>query len=79
MDWRITCGFSNVIDVGAIGSKGGLFLGWKDNSLTTLRSFSNYHIDAYIQDNEIVETWYPFVFYENPEDWSRRLSWEILR
>lgn len=42
---RLKCGFENGIDIGAIGSKGGLSLGWKGNSLIWLKSYSYYHID----------------------------------
>lgn len=52
---RRKCRFGNVIDVVAIDSKGGLLLGWKDNSLVTLRNFSQHHIDVDIKDNEIEE------------------------
>ncbi|KAA3487995.1 reverse transcriptase [Gossypium australe] len=47
---RKSCGYGNGIDVGALGSKGGLSLGWKDNYLVTLRSFSQYHIDMMRRD-----------------------------
>lgn len=49
---RRKCGFENGIDVRAIGLIRGLSLGWKGNFLVTLWSFSYYHIDVDIQDNE---------------------------
>ncbi|KAG8475094.1 hypothetical protein CXB51_032030 [Gossypium anomalum] len=49
---RLKCDFENGIDVGAVGSKGGLSLEWKENSLVSLRSFSSFHIDVEIHDNE---------------------------
>lgn len=49
---RLKCGFENGIDVGAVGSKGGLSLGWKENSLIRLKSFSSFHIDVDVQDVE---------------------------
>lgn len=49
---RLKCGFENGIDVRAIGTKGGLSLGWKGNSLVQLKSFSLFHIDVEIHDNE---------------------------
>ncbi|KAK8286920.1 hypothetical protein V6Z12_D07G023200 [Gossypium hirsutum] len=49
---RLKCGFENRIDIGAVGSRGGLSLGWKGNSLVSFRSFSSFHIGFEIHDNE---------------------------
>ncbi|XP_016681365.1 uncharacterized protein [Gossypium hirsutum] len=49
---RQKCGFANGIDIGAIGSKGGLPLGWNGNALIKLRSFSSFHIDVEVHDLE---------------------------
>ncbi|KAA3468551.1 endonuclease/exonuclease/phosphatase family protein [Gossypium australe] len=69
---RLKCGFENGIEVGAIGSKGGLSLGWKGNFLVCLKSFSSFCIDAEIHDNECGEVW-------NPDDRGRSASWDLLR
>ncbi|MBA0728204.1 hypothetical protein Golax_001125, partial [Gossypium laxum] len=42
---RRSCGFQNGIDVEAEGSRGGLYLAWKEEINVTLRSFSMNHID----------------------------------
>lgn len=76
---RRKCGFRNGIDVGAIGSRGGLSLGWKENSLFNLRSFTNHHIDAHIHDNESGETWRIMGFYDNLDERHRSSSWELLK
>lgn len=47
---RLKCGFSNGIDIGAVGSKGGLSLGWNVNDLISIKSYSSSHIDAMILD-----------------------------
>ncbi|KAA3490036.1 BEACH domain-containing lvsC [Gossypium australe] len=49
---RLKCGFENGIDIGAMGSRGGLSSGWKGNSLVSLKSFSSFHIDVEIHDND---------------------------
>ncbi|KAA3467762.1 reverse transcriptase [Gossypium australe] len=76
---RQKCGFVNGIDIGAMGSKGGLSLGWKGNSLINLKSFSSYHIDVEVQDNECDTKWRLTGFYGNPEERGRRESWNLLR
>ncbi|KAA3456692.1 reverse transcriptase [Gossypium australe] len=60
---RLKCGFENGIDVGAIGSSEGLSFGWKGNSLVNFKSFSSFHIDAKIHDNECGEVWRLTGFY----------------
>lgn len=77
---RRRCEFNNEIDVGAIGTKGGLSFGWKDNnSLVTLRSFSQYHIDMNIFYTETDTSWRLTRFYGSPEENHRNLSWNLLR
>ncbi|KAH1084030.1 hypothetical protein J1N35_023791 [Gossypium stocksii] len=76
---RLKCGFENGIDIGAMGTRGGLSLGWKGNSLVYLRSFSSFHIDVDIRDNECGDFWRLTGFYGNSEEKNRRKSWELLR
>lgn len=45
---RRVFGFPNDVDVSDVGSKGGISLGWKDDSNIQLKSFSNSHIDVLI-------------------------------
>lgn len=76
---RRKCGFCNGIDNDNVGSKGGLSLGWKNNSLVSLKSYSKYHIDAYTHDNEIGDTWRFTGFYDNPNERFRYQSWDLLK
>lgn len=75
----LKCGFENRIDVGAIGARGGLSLGWKVNALVQLKSFSSYHIDVEVHDNECGDTWRLTGFYGNPDERCRAASWDLLR
>ncbi|KAA3461612.1 reverse transcriptase [Gossypium australe] len=76
---RLKCGFENGIDIGSMGSKGGLSLGWRGNSLVNLISFSSYHIDVEIDDKECGEKWRLTGFYGNPKEQGRKESWNLLR
>lgn len=53
----MNCGFENGIDIGAVGSRGGISLGWKGNALVSLKSFSSFHINVEIHNNECGDTW----------------------
>ncbi|KAK8332045.1 hypothetical protein V6Z12_A10G114500 [Gossypium hirsutum] len=76
---RLQCGFENGIEIGVIGTKGWLSLRWKGNSLVRLKSFSSFHIDVEVNDNECGEVWRLTGFYGNPDSRSRNESWNLLR
>ncbi|KAA3464506.1 reverse transcriptase [Gossypium australe] len=76
---RIKCGFENGIDIGAMGSRGGLSLGWKGNALVSLLSFSAYHIDVEINDTMCEEKWRLTGFYGNPDEKGRSALRNLLR
>ncbi|KAA3482176.1 nucleolin-like [Gossypium australe] len=76
---RIKCGYENGIDIGATGTRGGLSLGWKGNSLVNLKSFSSSHIDVEIQDCDCEVPWRLTRFYGNPTEQERMGSWHLLR
>ncbi|KAG8480478.1 hypothetical protein CXB51_024631 [Gossypium anomalum] len=76
---RLKYGFENRIDVGAVGSKDGLSLRWKENSLISLKSFSSFHIDVDVHDVECDTTWRLMGFHGNLEEKNRRESWDLLR
>ncbi|KAA3477129.1 reverse transcriptase [Gossypium australe] len=76
---RLKCGFENGSDIGAMSSKGGLSLGWKGNSLVSFKSFSSFHIDVEIQDNDCSAKWRLTRFYGNLIERDRRESWNLLR
>ncbi|KAA3475780.1 non-ltr retroelement reverse transcriptase [Gossypium australe] len=75
---RLKLGFSCGIDIGAVGSKGGLSLGWKGNSLVLLRSYSSFHIDDDITDCDYGVTWRLIGFYGNLMESLRSISWDLL-
>lgn len=62
------CGLANGINVGASGSKGSLSLGWKQNSLIWLQSYSSFHIDVEVHDNACGEVWRLMGFYGNLDE-----------
>ncbi|KAA3463975.1 reverse transcriptase [Gossypium australe] len=76
---RRKCGFLNGIDVAATGTRGGLSLGWKEGLNLTLKSFSNYHIDVEVEDEDEVDTWRFTGFYAVPVENERKESWKLLR
>ncbi|KAA3468379.1 reverse transcriptase [Gossypium australe] len=75
---RLKLGFSCGIAVGADGSKGGLSLCWKYNSLVSRRSYSFYHIDVDITDCDHGIKWRLTGFYGNPVESLRSMSWDLL-
>ncbi|KAA3471345.1 reverse transcriptase [Gossypium australe] len=75
---RLKCGYENGIDVGSMGSKGGLSLGWKGNSLVKLISFSSFHIDVEVNDTDCRNKWRLIGFYGNPDVRGRSESWNLL-
>ncbi|GMI90334.1 hypothetical protein HRI_002702700 [Hibiscus trionum] len=74
---RRSCGFLFGIDVDAVGSRGGLSLGWKPDIDVTLLSFSGSHIDAIIREDDA--QWRFTGFYGNPVEHRRSESWSLLR
>lgn len=49
---RSRCGFPNGVKISAEDFGGGLYLGWKENILVSLGSFSKYHIDVTIKETD---------------------------
>ncbi|MBA0626339.1 hypothetical protein Godav_004020, partial [Gossypium davidsonii] len=76
---RLKCGFSNGINIGAVGSKGGLSLGWNGNDLVSIKSYSFSHIDAMILDPDNGMEWRLTGFYGCPDIRFRTVSWDLLR
>ncbi|KAH1056279.1 hypothetical protein J1N35_034344 [Gossypium stocksii] len=75
---RVKCGFDNGIGIDAVGSKGGLSLGWKENGLIRLKSYSSFHIDVEVQDVDCGEIWHLTGFYGHPEERYQVQSWNLL-
>ncbi|GMI87018.1 hypothetical protein HRI_002371100 [Hibiscus trionum] len=71
---RRKCGYSNGFDVGASGRSGGLSIGWHDNYVVTLRSFSPRHVDVIVVDDSEGNQWRCTGFYGAPEEQRREES-----
>ncbi|KAA3461056.1 Exo_endo_phos domain-containing protein [Gossypium australe] len=54
-------------------------LGWKGKSLINLKSFSSFHIDVEVQDEECGAKWRLTGFYGRPDGRHRAVSWNLLR
>lgn len=76
---RTRCGFSNGIDVDAHGSRGGLSIGWKDDVLIQLQSYSTNHMDVVVCESDGMLTWRLIGFYGALEKSNKDASWELLR
>ena len=69
MDWlRSRWKFDNCVAVDCLGRGGGLALLWLDEVNVEVQSFSKYHIDAIIgENNENVSKWRFTGFYGEPD------------
>ncbi|KAA3486631.1 endonuclease/exonuclease/phosphatase family protein [Gossypium australe] len=76
---RRQCGFLNGIDVAAVGTRGGLSLGWREGLNLTLKSFSNSHIDVEVENEDELDIWRFTGFYGVPVENERKESWKLLR
>ncbi|XP_040956135.1 uncharacterized protein [Gossypium hirsutum] len=76
---RRSCGFQFGIDVDSIGSKGGLSQSWLGKVNITLRSFSNRHIDVFVEEGEVGKIWRLTGFYGSPYSQDRNAAWNLLR
>ncbi|GMJ05748.1 hypothetical protein HRI_004244000 [Hibiscus trionum] len=76
---RRRCGFLCGFDVSSVGSCGGLSLAWRSNISVSIISWSIFHIDALVKENESSCEWRLTGFYGNPVERLRGESWDILR
>ncbi|KAA3486785.1 reverse transcriptase [Gossypium australe] len=76
---RRRCGFINGIDVEAEGTRGGLCLAWKDCIEVTLKSFSKWHIDVMVKEDNKQEEWRFTCFYGSPYVKDQNLVWNLLK
>lgn len=72
-------GFLNGIDIGAEGSKGGLYLALREDKQVTLRSFSSNYIDVLLQLSYTKVKRRFTKFYGYPYAFNRSNTWECLR
>lgn len=54
---RRKCGFINGIDMDAIGTNGGLSLGWVEGLIIILRIFSSSYIDVEVEEEAGEAKW----------------------
>ncbi|KAA3484396.1 reverse transcriptase [Gossypium australe] len=76
---RRRCGFDFGIEVEAEGSKGGLCLAWKKDLDVKLKSFSKWHIDVLIKEENVEEDWKFTGFYGSPYSKDKNLVWDLLK
>ncbi|KAL4386596.1 hypothetical protein GQ457_09G025710 [Hibiscus cannabinus] len=76
---RRRCGFPNGIDVSARGRSGGISLGWTNDVVVSIQSFSVRHIDFVIEDVIGDNRWRCTGFYGAPEERFRAEAWNLLR
>lgn len=76
---RRKCGFVHDIIISVNRSKGGLSLGWKQNDMVILCSFSNHHIDVEIQEDDGDVKWRFTGFYGHPEERLHSSTWNLLK
>ncbi|KAK5770560.1 hypothetical protein PVK06_046711 [Gossypium arboreum] len=74
-----SCNFFNGIEVGSIGSSGGLYLAWKGDISVLPQSFSTSHIDVIIDDMEKGIKWRFTGFYGSLYHQDRDATWDLLR
>lgn len=72
-------GFSHGIDVDAVGTRGGLSLGWREGLNLTLKSFSKSYIDVEVKEEAGRVIWRFTGFYGSLVEQDRKESWDLLR
>ena len=70
--------FTNLFFVPRINSSGGLALYWKSDLDVDVQSFSNHHIDAFI-NHGVDDAWRFTSFYGDPDTANQENSWSLLR
>ncbi|KAA3468943.1 reverse transcriptase [Gossypium australe] len=76
---RRKCGFICGVEVEAEGSRGGLCLAWKEDIKVTLRSFSKWHIDVIIKEDDIEGEWRFTGIYGSPYLKDKNIVWNLLK
>ncbi|KAA3460285.1 reverse transcriptase [Gossypium australe] len=76
---RRSCGLLNGIEVKAEGTRGGLCLGWKEDIVVTLRSYSKWHVDVLVKENGLQEEWQFTGLYGSPYLRDQDVVWNLLK
>ena len=75
---KFSLGFSNGLIVPSRGRSGGLALLWSTEVNLEIKSYSQYHIDAIVTEQDNNFTWRFTGFYGHPESNLRKDSWKLL-
>jgi hypothetical protein len=79
-DLRLRLGFDHAFGVKSEGLSGGLVLFWNSDSVVSLKSFSQSHIDVMIKNDVMGDGEWRFTgFYGNPVRTKRRRNWELMK
>ena len=79
-DLKFRFGFSNAFGVKSEGLSGGLVLLWNNDSAVSLNSYSQSHIDVFVQNNLLGEREWRFTgFYGQLVRSRRKLSWDLMK
>ncbi|KAA3479651.1 reverse transcriptase [Gossypium australe] len=76
---RKSCGLLNGIEVEDEGTRGGLWLAWKDDIDVTLRSFSKWHLDVMVKEDGNHEEWRFTGLYGSPYLRDQNVVWNLLK
>ncbi|XP_052486336.1 uncharacterized protein LOC128041067 [Gossypium raimondii] len=76
---RRRCGFTNGLEVGAVGTRGGICLAWREEVQIHLKSLSTSHIDVLVKGEGAHEDWRFTGFYGSPYSQNKNASWGLLK
>jgi exonuclease III len=74
--WRLE--MPNMVTVDSIRARGGLALFWKKEIDVTIKSFSNYHIDSVIKEEDGLLWRFTGIYGESRSE-EKEATWELLR
>ena len=69
----------NGLIVPSVGRSGGLTMLWNRDIKVEIQGYSRNYIDAVVTDPDSGFKWRITGFYENPETYHRKESWDFLR
>ena len=69
----------NGLIVPSVGRSGGLTMLWSRDIKVEIQGYSRNYIDAVVTDPDSGFKWRITSFYENPETYRRKESWDFLR
>ena len=75
---RVFLGFYSCFTVDCVGRSGGLIIFWKSSFDFTIRSYSRYHVEGMVTEDDR-KMWNLLGLYGDPVASQRKLSWELIR